>query len=105
MESNDSDAWVKGEPVTLQKTCLFLRKGTMLALDVGNILIPLEEANKRTIKTTSEGKVYAWSFLLPDGSITEFYLHTASYKHTKNIDKDMKSDMKEFFSRTKRWKK
>ena len=105
MESKDSDAWVRGEPVTLQKPCLFLRKGTTLELDVGNILIPLEETDKKTIKTTDVGKVYVWSFLLPDGSVTEFYLHTSSYKHAKNVDKALKDDMKGFFSRTKTWKK
>ncbi len=101
MESKDSGGvWDKGEPVTLQKPCSFLRKGTTLELDAGNVLIPLEETSKRSIKTTGAGKVYVWSFLLPDGSVTEFYLHTITYKHAKNIDKALKEDMRGFFSPT-----
>ncbi len=99
MESSDSDVWTRGEPVTLRRSCSFLRKGTTLELDSGNILIPLEEAGKRSIKTTDAGRVYVWSFLLPDGSVTEFYLHTVTYKHAKNVDRAMKEDMRKFFSR------
>lgn len=86
--------------MTLQKSCSFLRKGTTLELDAGNVLIPLEETGKRSIKTTDAGRVYVWSFLLPDGSITEFYLHTISYKHAKNLDRALKEDMRGFFSQT-----
>lgn len=99
MESKDSGSvWTKGEPVTLQRSCSFLRKGATLDLDAGNVLIPLEETSKRSTKTTAAGNVYVWSFLLPDGSVTEFYLHTISYKHAKNIDKALKTDMRGFFS-------
>lgn len=103
MESaKDSAAWKKGEPVTLRKLCRFIRKGALLELDPGNILIPLEDPGKRSLKVTDAGKVYVWSFLLPDGSITEFYLHTISYKHAKNLDAAMSKDMKDFFQREKK---
>ena len=103
MESKDSGVWTKGEPVTLQKNCLFLRKGTTLELSPGNLLIPLDEPSKRAVKVTDAGRVYAWTFLLPDGSITEFFLHTNSYIHVKkNLNKKIAEHMKQYFAKPKK---
>lgn len=90
-----SKIWQKGEPILLKKDGLFFRKGARLELDVGNILIPLDEPNKRSKKKIFNCDCYVWSFLLADGSIAEFFFATSSYifmnegPTSKKIDADL----------------
>jgi hypothetical protein len=93
--------WTKGEPVLLVLPANFIRKGSVLELSAGNVLVPLEESTKRTITKHSMGHVYTWTFLLPDGSITEFYLAKRSYEHVRAVDEKISRDLRQFF-RTKK---
>ena len=97
MESKDSDPWKKGAHVVLKKIGLFMRKGVIIELDAGNILVPLESCKKTKIVIAENGNVYSWTFLLADGSLADFFFHSGSYFHSSKKKKDILDDLRKFF--------